>query len=133
MEIQLERVSSASTFELAHVRDRARSAPDTSVTSLFRLLRGGREVGLAVLDIFPNDPSIVLYELFIDPSRRREGIGTSALSTIEAYTRTLGRSQVCVIPHPISPDFTASELRLWYASRGYIPAEDDPHLFCKQL
>jgi GNAT superfamily N-acetyltransferase len=96
-------------------------APDGT---FLRLDDGGATVGCsAVRTIGPSLGEI--KRMWVDPDRRREGLGAAMLAALEDASRTLGHTRV-----RLDTNGALTPAILMYESRGYRPIErynDNPH------
>jgi GNAT superfamily N-acetyltransferase len=119
MGVELEPVAFGEPFINAALAERARHAPSSPISRLFRVRADGEEAGLVVLDVWCRSDEVVLYELYIDPKHRHRGIGSGTLKAVEGYARSLGRRTVKLIPHSLDPTVKDTVLIEWYRSLGY--------------
>ncbi len=86
-----------------------------------------RVVGCMGYHVLPNAREVKLQRLYVKASRKRQGIGTALLQTVEAHLRTNGYTHAWV--HLGGKEYTES--RLFYPKQGYHSISPD-HM-CKQL
>lgn len=127
----LEEISHASELMSDALRKRTERAPPVEIAHWYRFTIDRQEATLVVLDLWPNDPTVILYELFVDPLLKGIGIGTQALAAVEDFTRQIGRSQVKLRPFPFDKSISEDDLKRWYMAQGYVPEGGDSHLYYK--
>lgn len=122
IEVTLIPISAQVQLRNPIIRERYAQAPKTEITSYFLATRSGVEVAFVVIDLWPNGiGELVLYQLYVLPGERGQGIGTSVLRAVEDYAVSVGRSIVVLDPHPLEKGRTSDELAVWYSQRGYSP------------
>lgn len=97
-------------------------APKTKITTCYRVLVGeNEEVAFVVIDRWrePHN-ALVVYELFVTPRFRRQGIGSAILKKIERLADEEAFAKVSLFPAPLEPGTTRSDLTEWYIRRGYV-------------
>jgi GNAT superfamily N-acetyltransferase len=93
----------------------------------FLASQDGEEAGLLSYEEWGNDEPGFIYEIFVLPSFRRQGIGKSLLSRAESYALELGCKSVRLKPYTLDHEFDQSRLIAWYAKEGYrqIPSDQE--------
>lgn len=91
-----------------------------------------RVVGSVGYNSIENSTEIYLHRLFIKPTMKHKGIGTSLLATAENYAKSIGKTAVYV--HLGRPREQWFESYNFYPKNGYQTYEDNsPHLMKKEL
>ena len=91
-----------------------------------------RVVGSVGYNSIENSTEIYLHRLFIKPTMKHKGIGTSLLATAENYAKSIGKTAVYV--HLGRPREQWFESYNFYPKNGYHTYEDNsPHLMKKEL
>jgi GNAT superfamily N-acetyltransferase len=81
-------------------------------------------VALVVLDIHDGSECVILYELFLCPSRRNRGIGTKILAAVEEYAMASGWTCLELWPRSlVRGNRSDAQLIAWYRRHGYVSAE----------
>ena len=91
-----------------------------------------RVVGSVGYNSIENSTEIYLHRLFIKPTMKHKGIGTSLLAIAEKYAKNIGKTAVYV--HLGRPREQWFESYNFYPKNGYHTYEDNsPHLMKKEL
>lgn len=112
---------------------RAKESPKSPRTRHYRAIENGTEIGFLSLDIIPGVDYLVLYELFVPTSLRRQGVGSRLLEEVEKMAVGLGYVQVNLTPWPLEDGISEEELIRWYKARGYSERPDCPDELQKTL
>ncbi|MCA2992535.1 MAG: GNAT family N-acetyltransferase [Gemmatimonas sp.] len=113
--------------------ERAEGAPRSPVSRKLLATNHGQTVALVVLDVWPGEENVILYELFVPPRLWRQGVGSATLVAIEAYVRNLGRTRLELDARPLTNQLAQGWLESWYEKRGYVRFADKPERFRKEL
>jgi hypothetical protein len=111
-----------STKQLWHptLKKRMKLSPPPGVMKHLRAMLAHEEIGLVVIDLFPDTDELILYELFINPDLRRSGNGSATLRAVEDHAWRIGRRRVTLEARQIDPpSMSEPELVRWYQARGY--------------
>jgi GNAT superfamily N-acetyltransferase len=108
-------------------------APNGHITHWYRFVNQTSEYAFVILDIWPDDDAVILYELVVSPPLRRTGVGTTVLAAVEALTKKMGRCRVRLRPHPLDDSISPSALVRWYMKNGYRAEEGDSDMYYKDL
>lgn len=84
-----------------------------------------KEVAFVSLDRWPELSQMVIYEIFVPRSTRRQGIASAVLNEIERISLCEGLSVVRLTPAPLDTGITREILSVWYDRRGYV---SDPNI-----
>jgi GNAT superfamily N-acetyltransferase len=97
----------------------------------FLASKDGAEAGLLSYEEWNNNEPGFIYEIFVLPSFRRQGIGKSLLSYAESFALHLGCKSVRLKPHSLDQEFDQSRLIAWYAREGYrqLPGDQEQIAF----
>ena len=75
-----------------------------------------------------------IYEIFVVPARRREGIASECLHLLEAEAVGNGYGAVLLKPSKLDSSAVSTDtLRRWYASQGYATHLDNAEAMIKRL
>lgn len=89
----------------------------------------GEEAGLLSYEDWSDGRAGFIYEIFVLPSFRRQGIGQSLLSYAERYAIQLGCKLVRLKPYALDQEPDQSRLIAWYTRAGYLQtANDQEHM-----
>lgn len=115
------------------LRGRAKRAPQSPVSRWFLATDRGEKVAFVVLDVWPDNENVILYELYVPPRLWRHGVGSATLVAIEAYVRNLGRTSLELDARALTEQLEQDWLERWYERRGYVRSADQPERFRKEL
>jgi ribosomal protein S18 acetylase RimI-like enzyme len=79
----------------------------------------GEEAGLLSYEHWSAQESGFIYELFVLPAFRRQGIGNSLLLYAESLAMELGSQFIRLKPYSLEPEQDQEQLVAWYAKSGY--------------
>jgi GNAT superfamily N-acetyltransferase len=133
MAILLKMIAATATVESPLLRKRAEESSRTKYTEHYIAYDEGREIGFISLDVRPGTDYVVLYELIVEPSLRRLGIGTALVAEVEKITRGLGRPRIILMPEPFMLDIGREALVAWYERLGFRRRQDLPQEMEKYL
>lgn len=85
----------------------------------FVALLNGQEVGLLSYEDWSENQLGFIYEIFVLPPFRRQGIGEALLSHAESYAQQLGCKSVELKPHPLDQKPDKKQLISWYMKASY--------------
>lgn len=132
--VDLTPVSTRDSFGHFELKQRFDQAPQSIISQRFKATVRHSEVGLVVLDRPKNEPTMVLYEVYVRPDRRGEGLGTAVVRTVEDLAWSEGRRRVLVRPYPLDPGYIDQEgLEAWYQRRGYQRVDESDVMWAKVL
>jgi GNAT superfamily N-acetyltransferase len=69
----------------------------------------------------------VVYEVFVLPEFRRQGIGHLLIRTAEVVARSLKCNRIRLLPSPFDHTIAPTYLNNWYTRMGYRPTNDGTH------
>lgn len=92
-----------------------------------------REAGYLSYDDRSNIKTGVIYELFVLPEFRQQGVGSRLVSFAEDLALSLKCSRMRLSPTPFDQSVSQAQLNSWYMKRGYRLACDGSHEFEKNL
>lgn len=106
------------------IRQRSRDSSRGSLTRHYACRENGQEVALLSLDIdpqhkWPDQDTLVIYELFVPGPLRNHGIGTRALMAAEDFARVNGFHKTLLTVRPLFGHRTQQAMNDWYQRRGY--------------
>jgi hypothetical protein len=103
------------------IRERYASGKRGRYTEHFVATENGQDVGFLAVDIEPETKYLVIYNIFVPISLRRQGIGGRILKAAENMGRDRGYDDVALTPRTLDDRFPQLELECWYKSEGYQP------------
>jgi len=74
-----------------------------------------------------------IYEIFVLPPFRRQGVGRSLLFYAEEYALRLGCNSIRLKPYTLDDNFKQSDLLDWYVKEGYCRTPGDQEHMVKAL
>ena len=80
----------------------------------------GNEASFVAIDRWGKLGILVLYELYVAPEFRRQGVGSTTLQIVEQIASEEGFLAIRVRPHPMEQTMSPQDLKAWYRSRGYV-------------
>lgn len=80
-----------------------------------------RVIGSVGYNSIPGTTEVILHRLYVKANRKRQGIGTSLLQTVERHLRQQGRTVVLV--HLGGKEYLES--RSFYPKHGYVEYKPD--------
>lgn len=114
------------------LRDRATRAHGPRSEEFVALVRA-EEAGLLSYEDWSDRGSAFVYEIFVLPNYRRQGLGAAMLLHAERYAVQLNCENIRLKPHALDREPTDAQLRAWYKNLGYSEMADDPELMEKRL
>lgn len=93
----------------------------------------GREAGYLSYDDRADIETGVLYEVFVLPEFRQQGVGSRLVSFAEDLAVSLKCSRIRLSPTPFDQSVTQAQLDSWYTKKGYQLARDGSREFEKSL
>ena len=117
--IYISKVADIDNINNQKIKERALQSPESPVTKHYIAYDGNEEIGFLSLDITENEDYLVLYEIYIEPSLRNKGIGTTLLKLIEHKAKELNYKQIYLRPEPLDKDLSRDQLIDWYVKKGY--------------
>lgn len=99
----------------------------------FVVLVNGDEAGLLSYEDWSDQSVGFIYEIFILPEFRQQGIGTLLLLYAENQARRLCCTYIRLKPCPLDQKTDRARLVAWYAKNGYFQQSDEPEILEKNL
>ncbi|WP_374562511.1 GNAT family N-acetyltransferase [Ideonella sp.] len=93
----------------------------------------GEEAGLLSYEDRSDHESAFIYEIFVLPSLRGQGIGGALLSHAERHAVQLGYQVVRLKPYALDQETDQCRLIAWYTKLGYRQTASDPEHMEKRL
>lgn len=93
----------------------------------------GSEVGFLSYEDWSDQSLGFIYEIFVLPEFRGQGIGRDLLSYSEALAKSLRCTSIRLEPYAFDREVGSEWLISWYARKGYVPKTDDPRMMEKGL
>ena len=115
------------------LRERAQVGGRGQCTRQYVVIEHETEIGLLVMDLFPDKAYAFLYEVFVLKEYRLRGIGGRILDTAEKLARKNGYRELYVDVVPLDSDYSQDRLVKWYEQRGYKPRSHRPNEMAKEL
>ena len=119
MQITLVQINGPDDFKVAELRNRAQESSRSPKTKHYKAVMHDKEIAFVSLDRWPEFSEMVVYEIFVPPSKRRQGFATAILNEVEHISICEGFSTVSLIASPLDHDITEDDLLAWYSRRGY--------------
>lgn len=91
------------------------------------------EVGFLCYDDWSDQGSGFIYEMFVLPEYRGEGVGQSLVLYSEELAKSLSCNFIRLEPRAFDYTVNLSWLVSWYQRRGYSPMPNDPNKMEKVL
>lgn len=124
--IDLSNISSPILSELADRSNTARSRK--YIANLNKC-----EVGFLCYDDWSEQSLGFIYEIFILPKYRAQGIGDRLMIFAEELAKNLNCTSIRLEPHAFDHSIDPRWLNLWYLKKGYFYMPGDPKIMEKQL
>ncbi len=93
----------------------------------------GIESGLLSYEDWSDKSLGFIYEIFILPAFRNQGIGSALLLFAEDIATKFGCTTVQLKAHALSHEIDKNWLTSWYSEKGYFQKSDDAELMEKKL
>jgi len=119
MNLKLFELHSKRQVKSKELRAHAEPFPGRKIDHRFIVRQETKEVALLWFVVFPSEPYLVIYKLYVAGRYRGKGIGSELIRRAEIMARQSGRSRILVTPKPITPYTTREELVAWYERRGF--------------
>ncbi|WP_277960746.1 GNAT family N-acetyltransferase [Pseudomonas sp. RIT-To-2] len=114
------------------LRDRCKQGYSPKAKN-FAVLRDGVEVGLLIYEDW-KEPQGYIYEIFVLPAFRGEGVGAWMLKQAERLARELGCTSVKLEPSSLDREqYTNDALIKWYERKGYVQCDLERSKWIKSL
>lgn len=91
------------------------------------------EVGILCYDDWSDQSIGFIYEVFVLPEYRGQGVGRSLLSYSEELAKNLRCASIRLTPHAFDRTVDFSWLVSWYTKQGYAPMPNEPEKMEKAL
>jgi GNAT superfamily N-acetyltransferase len=99
----------------------------------FVVLEDGEEAGLLSYQDWSNQSVGFIYEIFILPEFRQQGIGALLLSHAENQALQLRHVYIRLKPYALDHETDRERLVAWYTKNGFFPKLDEPEIMEKDL
>ncbi|WP_267116626.1 GNAT family N-acetyltransferase [Xanthomonas sacchari] len=99
----------------------------------FAALVNGQEAGLLSYEEWKEKNLEFIYEIYVLPRFRRQGIGKSLIEYGEKHALQLGCRLVQIKPHALNQEPNTDQLVDWYRSAGYLRAEESSEIWEKHI
>ncbi|RCJ20540.1 hypothetical protein A6770_31490 [Nostoc minutum NIES-26] len=116
--IEIQEIQSADKIRSQVLRERAKRC-NARITSCFIAICNDIEVAFFALDLWPVPKPLVLYELYVVPNMRSQGIGSRVLVEVEALATKKGYQKIILNPKPLDDTYSQPKLVDWYKRHGY--------------
>lgn len=120
MMITLLQTNGIEDFEIPELKKRAQESTRSLITKHYKALAHGKEVAFVSLDRWPEPKQMIIYEIFVPISIRRQGIATAVLNEAERIAACEGLSVIRLRPSPLDTGITMTALIDWYNRHGYV-------------
>lgn len=113
----------------AVIRKRLSTIHLSSLSQVFIIRQNNSELGYLILDIYPDNKKLCIYELYVLLRFRNKKIGTKIVKYIIKYFKQKGFSVITVVPTPIENNDTLGyketqeKLKKWYLNLGFSPSD----------
>jgi GNAT superfamily N-acetyltransferase len=131
MVITLIQANGFSDFEVPGLKKRAQESTLSPKTKHYKAMAHSKEVAFVSLDRWPELGEMAVYEIYVPPSARRQGIATAVLNETERISACEGFSTVSLFASPLDHGITEDALCDWYSRRGYVRDSNDRRKFIK--
>ncbi|EIU7089663.1 GNAT family N-acetyltransferase [Pseudomonas aeruginosa] len=99
----------------------------------FVMIASGHEAGLLSYEDWRQQSDGFIYEIFVLPEFRQQGIGAMLLSYAENYALQLRCARIRLKPYPLDQETDPERLVAWYTKNGYFQIPDEPEILEKSL
>ena len=130
--LQVIKINVLSEVKNEVLHDRAKRARNAR-TQEFIAVTNGTEHGLLSYEDWSDKSLGFIYEIFVLPSYRKQGIGAALLSYAEDLAIQLKCMYIQLKPYSLDQDTDQGLLISWYVEKGYIRKSDDKELMEKKL
>ena len=93
----------------------------------------GSEAGLLSYEDWSHQSIGFIYEIFVLPEFRQQGIGMLLLSHAESQALQLCCKYIRLKPYPLDNQTDLKRLVAWYAKKGYVKDVAEPEVMEKDL
>lgn len=107
-----------------YLRDRAERASGGRSKEFVAII-DGREAGLLSYEDWSDQSLGFIYEIYVLPEYRAQGIGRGLLSYAEKLAKKLHCTSIRLEPYPLDRTQDSEWLVSWYARHGYVQKTDD--------
>jgi hypothetical protein len=133
MVITLVQANGPDDFEVSELKKRAQDSIRSPKTQHYKAMRHSKDVAFVSLDRWPEFSEMIVYELFVPSSTRRQGIATEVLKEVERISACEGFSTVSMLASPLDHTITEDLLCGWYSRRGYDSDTTNRRKFSKMI
>lgn len=99
----------------------------------FVMMANGREAGLLSYEDWSHQAVGFIYEIFVLPEFRQQGVGALLLSYAENHALQLRCTHIRLKPYPLDQETDPNFLIVWYTKNGYFQKPDEPQIMEKSL
>ncbi|KAA0015898.1 GNAT family N-acetyltransferase [Salinicola corii] len=99
----------------------------------FAALVNGQEAGLLSYEDWKEKNLGFIYEVYVLPQFRRQGIGKSLIEYGEKHALQLGCRLVQIKPYALNQEPDTDQLVDWYLSIGYLRAKESSEMLEKHI
>lgn len=125
--MELNIVENVNSVSDESIKNRIRQSSKTRYTLHYVFQRKiGEALAFLSIDVRPNVDYLVLYEIFVPPGLRENGIGSRALIQVESLAKKLGLKRIALFPKPFEKNISKEKLIAWYKNRGFIESNSCP-------
>lgn len=121
----ISKIANLTELQDSTLRVRATRAHCTRSLEFIALVHG-EEAGLLSYEDWSDKESAFIYEIFVLPPYRRQGLGTALLLHAEQQAAQLNCKSVRLKPHALDIEPNGAHLKSWYVRQGYQEVADDP-------
>ncbi len=93
----------------------------------------GDEAGLLSYEDWSHQALGFIYEIFVLPEFRQQGIGAILLSYAENHAFQLSCTHIRLKPYPLDQKTDRERLLAWYTKNGYFQKTDEPEIMEKSI
>jgi len=130
--LDISKVLQLTSLQSAALRERAERG-HCPRSKEFLASQDGEEAGLLSYEEWGNNEPGFIYEIFVLPAFRRQGVGKVLLAHAESYALQLGCKSIRLKPYALDQEVDQSRLIAWYAKAGYRQVPGDHEHMVKVL
>jgi GNAT superfamily N-acetyltransferase len=93
----------------------------------------GDEAGLLSYEDWSHQALGIIYEIFVLPEFRAQGIGAIFLSYAENHAFQLSCTHIQLKSYPLDQETDPERLIAWYTRNGYFHKTDEPEIMEKSI
>ncbi|MGL6006091.1 GNAT family N-acetyltransferase [Aeromonas sobria] len=130
--MNITKINTLESVENLSLRKRAENAR-CGRSKEFVAIIDGREAGLLSYEDWSEQSLGFIYEIFVLPEYRTQGVGRGLLSYAEELAKELHCTSIQLKPYPLDRTLVSEWLVSWYARHGYVQKADDLEKMEKSL